>query len=222
MLSACKAAATALVFSLATTAAAQAAPIVITFDAGDPIGGLAVGQTLSNQYAAFGVTFAPNAFSGPGGPLGDWATNTDMTVVSSTGGEVGTLGTPLLVSGNLLRSYLVWPDEDGDPSFTATFAGGISSFSATFASIATIESVRLLAYNGSTLLDTATATATGLQQVLSVSSATPITSVVVLPGDFLDWVGVDNITFDTRQVPEPATLLLLGAGLVGAARRRRR
>ena len=204
---------------------ALAAPITITFDAGDPIGGLAAGTTLSNQYAAFGVTFSPNAFTGPGSPTGSWATNTNMTVVSSTGVDVGDLGTPSLVSGNLLRSFSGWLLENGDASFRATFSGGgVSSLSATFAGIAQSDagSTRLFAYNGSTLLTTAIASAqcaTVCQQTLTVSSATPITSVVFTPGDFFDWVGVDDITY--TPIPEPATITLLALGVAAVVRARR-
>lgn len=202
------------------TSPAAAAPITITFDAGDPIGGLAANTTLSNQYAGVGVTFSPNGFTGAGGPTGSWASNTSMTVVSSTGVDAGGLGTPSLVSGNLLHSFNGWLNENGDASFRATFAGGITSLSATFAGIATPGSSRLFAYNGSTLLASATATTTG-QQTLTVSSAGPITSVVFTPGDFFDWVGVDNITFTPVDVPEPATLTLLALGVAAAARSRR-
>lgn len=204
------------------TSSAWAAPITITFDAGDPIGGLAGGTTLSNQYAGVGVTFTPNGFTGAGGPTGSWATNTDMTIVSSTGADAGGLGTPSLVSGNVLHSFNGWLGENGDASFRATFAGGITSLSATFAGVATPASTRLFAYNGSTLLATATATTLTGQEVLTVSSATPITSVVFTPGDFFDWVGVDNITFTPVDVPEPATLTLLALGVAAAARTRRR
>jgi hypothetical protein len=80
----------------------------ITFDAGDPIGGLAVGETLGNQYAAYGVMFAPSPFTGPGAPTGNWATRTDMTITSASGNDIGGLGSPSLVSGNILHSYNDW------------------------------------------------------------------------------------------------------------------
>ena len=100
-------------------APANAVETVITFDAGDPIGGLGVGAVLDSQYAGYGVTFASNAFTGSGGPTGNWATNTTMSVVSSSGTDVGGLGNPSLVSGNMLRAFNGWLNENGDPSFSA-------------------------------------------------------------------------------------------------------
>jgi hypothetical protein len=51
---------------------------------------------------------------------------------------------------------------------------------------------------------------------------------IVLPGvrtlEFWDWperIGIDNLKLITKKVPEPATLLLVGAGLAAYARRRR-
>jgi hypothetical protein len=219
------------VLSLTFVTAAHAAPIVITFDPGDPIGGLPVGSTLSNQYAAVGVTFSPNGFTGSGSPTpagpsgvptGEWATNTDMTIVSSTGLDVGGLDEPPLVSGNVLRSFSGWLSENSDASFRASFSTPVSFFSATFAGIADPALTRLFVYNGATLLGTVSATSTG-QQTLSFNGSTAITSVVLTPGSFFDYVAVDDITFDPFEVvPEPTSMVLVGAGLAGAIARRRR
>ncbi len=204
---------------LLALASARAQTFTITFDPGDPIGGLPVNSILSTQYAAStGATFTPNGFSGAGGPTGSWGTNTGMRVVSSTGADVGGLGTPSLVSGNILRSFNDWLSENGDPSFRITFANAIDSFSAVFAGIATPASTRIFGFNGSTLIATAVATTTTGQQMLSISSGLTFTSVVITPGDFLDWVGVDNMSFhiaSTSAVPESgATLALLAGGVL--------
>lgn len=188
---------------------------------------LAVGATVSSQYAGLGVTFSPNAFSGaggPSGPSGPWATNTDLTVVSSTGGDVGGLGTPPLVSGHILRSFSGWLNENGDPSFSISFASAITAFSMDFAGVSTPSDVRLFAYNGATIVGLASGLSGG-QFTLNLA-APSITRVAVAPGSFNDWVGVDNISFTgaVAGVPEPAAWLtmLLGFAGLGAALRARR
>lgn len=193
--------------------AVQANADTLTFD------DLAVGTLLSAQYA--GVTFSANAFTGPGSSTSGapWATNTDMTIVAIGGGDVGGLGTPSLVSGNLLRSFNGWFGEDGDPSFTVSFASAIDSFSATFAGVSTGSDVTLFIFNGSTEIGTVSGTGTG-QFVLSFA-APSITSVSIRPGSFDDWVGVDNITF-TTAVPEVSTYAMMGLGLALLAFRRRK
>ncbi len=206
-------AAAVVLFAVTNT---QAQTNVITFE------DLAIGSTLGSQYSALGVTFSPNAFSGAGGPTGDWASNTGMTIVSSTGADVGGLGTPAgTVSGNILRSFNSdWLSEDGDASFLVSFTSPVSFFSAAFAGVSTSSSTRIFAYNGATLLGTVAGTTTG-QFTLSFASAS-ITSVVVTPGDFFDWVGVDNITFAPVGVPEPGTIALATLGgltLIGVRRR---
>ncbi len=199
----------------------------LTFDAGDPIGGLVAGSKLQAQYAAYGVTFAANAYSGPSPSLygaETWATNTDMTIVAASGSDVGSLGTPGLVGGNVLHSFAGWLDENGDASFRASFSRPITSFSADFAGVGSYEDVHLYAYAGNALVGSVTGATTG-QFTLSLTG-TGITSVVVTPGDFNDWVGVDNIGYtfapSVAAIPEPANAALLALGLGGVALWRRR
>lgn len=204
-------AATALLSS-----AGQANAVTLSFDT------LAVGTVLTNQYSALGATFSANVFTGPGSSStgSAWASNTDMTIVSSTGTDVGGLGAPSLVSGNLLRSFAGWLTENGDPSFRVNFTTPVNSFSATFAGVSTAADVTLYAYNGASLLGSVSGTSAG-QFVLSFAAAS-ITAVAVRPGSFNDWVGVDNITFAPLPVPEPGTWVLMAVGLSLMAVRLRR
>ncbi len=197
-------------------AASQASATTLTFE------DLVAGTTLSNQYAAQGATFSANAFSGAGTSTSgeDWASNSDMTIVSSTGTDVGGLGTPAgLVSGNILRSFAGWLSEDGDPSFTITFAGVATGFSAAFAGVSTAADVTLFAYNGAALVGTVSGSSTG-QFVLSFAG--PVTSVAIRPGSFNDWVGVDNINYTLAPIPEVGTWAMMGLGLALLAFKRRK
>jgi len=193
----------------------DAAATTLTFD------DLALGTKLSTQYA--GVVFAPNAFPGTSSPSGAWATNTDMTIVSASGGDVGALGAPSLVSGNVLRSFAAWLDENGEPSFRVSFVTAIDSFSADFAGVSTPADVRLFLYNGNTLLSTVTGSSTG--QFTLAYAAPRITSVIVTPGDSLDYVAVDNIRYQAAvtAIPEPSTweMAALGAFVLTWASRRK-
>ena len=205
---------------LGLAAATSASAVTINFE------NLAEGATLSNQYAAQGVTFSADPFSGAGSStsLAAWATNTDMTIVSSIGTDVGGLGTPAVVSGNVLRSFDGWFVEDGDPSFLMSFSTPISSISVDFAGVSVSADVRLFIYNGASLLATVagTSAASGNKQFTLSYSAASFTSVAVAPGSFDDWVGVDNIVF--APVPETSTYLMMALGLaaLGLVARRRR
>jgi hypothetical protein len=201
-------------------ACAQASATTLTFE------DLAAGTVLSNQYAALGATFSPNAFTGPGTSTSGepWSGLTDMTIVSSTGTDVGALGTPAgLVSGNILHSFAGWVREtDGDPSFRITFSGPATGFSAAFAGVfsaSTAADVTLFAFNGATLVGTVSGASAG-QFVLSFAG--PVTSVAIRPGSFVDWVGVDNITYTLAAVPEVSTYAMMGLGLALLAFKRRR
>lgn len=200
-------------------AQARAASYTIDFD------DLAAGTTVSTQYAATtGATFSAGGaafYDAQSQGSGTWATNTDLTVVSATGSDTNNLGTPSLVSGNVLGSYSGWMNEDGDPVFTISFASAITSFSADFAAVEYGSDVGIYAYSGSTLIGQVAGTDYG-QFTLSLSGS-DITSVVITPGSYGDYVAVDNIAFTTASVPEPANvaLLALGLGLVALRRARR-
>ncbi|WP_124449009.1 PEP-CTERM sorting domain-containing protein [Paucibacter sp. KBW04] len=206
-----------LLAAAAALLAAQAGATTINFD------DLAEGDTLSNQYAGLGVTFTPNAFSGAGssGSGMDWASNTDMTITHSVTGDVGSLGSPPLVSGMVLHSFGGWFGEDGDPSFSINFAAPIKSISMDFAGVTDFADTRIFVYNGATLVSTVAGSSTG-QFTLSYSGGS-FTSVVVAAGSFDDWVAVDNINFTAAAVPEPASYALMALGLsaLGLMRRRR-
>jgi PEP-CTERM motif len=188
---------------------------------------LAEGATLSNQYAALGVLFSPNAFSGANinSTAEPWATNTGMTITST---DVGALGTPLLVSGKLLHSFQNYLDEDGDASILATFTTPINSISMDFAGIFTPGDVTMVIYNGASIIGTVVAPACTPTCQTTLSFAAPsITKVAFTPGSFNDWVGVDNIKFtQATVVPEASTyaMMALGLGLVlgSSAFKRRR
>lgn len=201
-------------------AAGPAAAVTLTFD------DLAAGTTLASQYSALGAVFAANALSGASGSGSStptWATNTDMTI-ASLGGDVGGVGSPALVSGNLLHSQGGWLNENGDPSFRITFSRAATAFSIDVAGVTLHAATRVFVYNGSTLLATVSNTTTTNEQYTLSYNTLPFTSVVVAPGSSDDWVGVDNVNFTLTPVPEPASWATLGAGLgaVLLALRRRR
>ena len=204
---------------------ANASALTINFDELTP------GVTLNSQYASEGVLFSPNAFTGIGSSSSglDWATNTDMTIVSivtgTLGVDYGALGAPSLVSGNILHNFSNWQyEEDGDPSFLMSLAEPASAVSITFAGLggALASDTRMFVYSGSSLLGIVAASGAGddVGQLTLSFAAPAITGVAVAPGSFLDWVGVDNIVIS--QVPEPQTVWLMLSGLAGAWSVRRR
>jgi len=194
-------------------AATQAVAVTINFD------DLSPGSTLSNQYASLGAVFSPNAFSGPGSSASGepWASNSSMVIADAQGPNVGSLVSSALVNGNVLRSFPGWLSENGDSSFLVSFSTPVTSFSAVFADVTEFADVTIWAYDGATLLGSVSGTSAG-EFTLSFAAAA-ITSVAVRPGNYFDYVAVDNINF--APVPEPGTYLLMGLGMAALALRLR-
>ena len=134
-----------------------------------------------------------------------WATNIDMTVVSLAGTDVSGVGSPSLVSGNVLRSVNGWLNEDGDASVLMSFSTPMTSVSVTFAGVGTPADVRLLTAGGQVLA----AGSTMGQFVLTYSSSTAFSSIAMTPGSFTDWVAVDSTT--VTPVPEAGKSAMLAA-----------
>lgn len=201
---------------VSTTLVGAAGAVVIDFN------DRAEGETISNQYAGLGVTFVPNPLGGDstgwygssGNALGEWAGNTNMQVTATdVGGGAGT------GFGKLLHTFGGWLNEDGDPNMQLSFSTALTSFSAKFLGISAGEDTGFMVYLGNVKLADVRGSGTTSIQTLSYSTGL-FDRIVIVPGSFGDWVGVDDITF--TAVPEPASMLALGLGLAAVAARRRR
>jgi hypothetical protein len=194
-----------------TAGSALAQTYTIDFDtdaAGNPI---ADGTTISNQYVAWGALFVPNLLD----PAAGWATNTDMTATST---DVG--GGYLPAYGNILHSFDGWFNEDGDPNFGIFFSSPISEITVRFTGdTGGLSEVGV--FDGAGNFITAAGVVGGDANLKSITISGLSTAEIglVLPGSFGDWVGVVDVTY--TLIPTPASLALVGAGGLLAARRRR-
>lgn len=185
---------------------------------------LTTGTTLSNQFSDVTFSSGIGGATGITAPSGNFATATDLTIVSSTGSDVGGLGSPAgTVSGNIVRSFNGWLNEDGDAAVTLLFTGNVSDISVAFAGVSTSSSTRLFAIaSDNTVASSAVASTTG-QMTLSLTGLTGINKFVITSGDFFDWVGFDNVNYTmSNPVPEPASMAALGFGALALLRRRKR
>lgn len=149
------------------------------------------------------------------------------------GGGSGTFevtgGTPNdgFADGNALLSWFTNP---GPAPFIVTFAGGTSSVSISVTDFVPSDDdlVFLEAYSAADVLldsDTFLIPESGPGRVLSVSSIVPIAYVKFYETDsFAGAVYWDYLTYESRstpEVPEPSTVILVGAGLLGTTLFRR-
>ncbi len=200
---------------IAAGSTASATSYTINFDQDANGNAIANGSTAANQYAAWGVAFSPNAFAGSG-----WATNTGMTITSTdTGGGYS----PSL--GQVLHAFNAdWLNEDGDPSFLMTFSTPIDSLSMDVIGDTGGQDgfqTFFVGFDITGTIQTGLAQASGIGGIENIGTTFSADTyyVGVAVGEFFDWVGVDNIRFNT--VPTPGAMAVLGLGGLVAGRRRR-
>ncbi|MBS1704437.1 MAG: PEP-CTERM sorting domain-containing protein [Armatimonadetes bacterium] len=202
---------------LGTAALSQA--FVMNFDQDSSGNNIADGTTLSNQYAGYGCLWQSSLLD----PNSGWASVTDMTMTST---DVGAGYDASM--GNILHSFGGWLGEDGDPNMGFTYDGSLGAISSVSCVVMgdTSASSLMAAYhdNGSSydLLGVAYATGTsGAPETLTLNGfSQTVDLVLIAPGYYFDWAGVDDVKVET--VPEPATMAVLGLGALAALKRRKK
>jgi PEP-CTERM motif len=212
-----------LLLSIFLLVCSRASAIVIDFNTAlTPEGTFMGSQFAGVNFAASPASLAPgdpSLFYGslnPGNTT--WANNTDLTV---TGTDLGAVIAPGV--GRVLHSLSAWQNESGNPNFVLNFAQAISSITIRFSGDSTGAS-GMAVFNAAagTFTNAVRVAATPGTDIDSVTlSGLNATSILVVPGSFLDWAAVVDISYTV--VPEPSVMAMVGLGalvVAGLVRRR--
>ena len=176
----------------------------------------AVGTLITEDFEAFdGQVFAGGSVV----DLGPFTITQDSTLTSF--GRISAASSPSIdVNGTVQVNGSVQSDLNGGPVFTLTFDNPIRAlgFDTT-----QLNATNQIALDGVLALSTANPPFHGGDVFVGFTSTTPFTVLTYILVNSADVFGMDNLAFaEAVQVPEPSTLGLLAAGLLGFAFRRKK